>query len=175
MKNKICSKFTNNAGFTLIELVIVIVILGILSVVAAPKFINLKSDANRAVIKGAVGSVKSAVSLFESKTLTSGNSFTTIVTFSGITGSHHQPWAAPADGNGDASPPEIFKAAGLDVNDWRYRFYSEEGTYAVAAAPKNILRTARPTIAEVRETNCYFSYHWRNSGIPIIRVVDTGC
>ena len=34
-----------NAGFTLIELVIVIVILGILAVTAAPKFLNLQGDA----------------------------------------------------------------------------------------------------------------------------------
>jgi MSHA pilin protein MshA len=35
-------------GFTLIELVVVIVILGVLSVIAAPRFINLSSDAKKA-------------------------------------------------------------------------------------------------------------------------------
>ncbi len=39
-------------GFTLIELVIVIVILGILSVIAAPKFINIQDDARSSTIKG---------------------------------------------------------------------------------------------------------------------------
>ena len=42
-------------GFTLIELVIVIVILGILAVVAIPQFIDLSGDANRAAVQGVAG------------------------------------------------------------------------------------------------------------------------
>ena len=54
-------------GFTLIELVVVIIILGILAVVAAPKFINLKSDAVIASLESLEGSIKSANSLVYSK------------------------------------------------------------------------------------------------------------
>ncbi|MFT6257650.1 MAG: prepilin-type N-terminal cleavage/methylation domain-containing protein, partial [Cellvibrionaceae bacterium] len=63
---------SRQSGFTLIELVVVIIILGVLAVVAAPKFINLKTDAHIAAIKGATGSIKTAVMLFKTKTLTSG-------------------------------------------------------------------------------------------------------
>ncbi|MHB8256652.1 MAG: prepilin-type N-terminal cleavage/methylation domain-containing protein [Acidiferrobacterales bacterium] len=47
-------------GFTLIELVMVIVILGILAAVALPKFVNLGGDARTSVIQGVEGSMRGA-------------------------------------------------------------------------------------------------------------------
>jgi len=56
-------------GFTLIELVVVIVILGILAATAAPKFIDLTGDAKASVMEGALGSIESAVSMVHAKAL----------------------------------------------------------------------------------------------------------
>lgn len=59
-------------GFTLIELIIVIVVLGILAVTAAPQFFNFSSDARESTVKGLEGSIKAAADIVYGKSAIEG-------------------------------------------------------------------------------------------------------
>lgn len=60
-------------GFTLIELVVVIVVLGILAAFAIPRYVNVAREARISAVTGIGGGLRSAVALAKAKYLTVGN------------------------------------------------------------------------------------------------------
>ncbi len=63
----------NSKGFTLIELIAVIIVLGIISVTVAPKYIDLKAEAKTATLEAIKASMEGASALVYGKSLIKGN------------------------------------------------------------------------------------------------------
>lgn len=75
----------HTAGFTLIELVIVIVILGILAAAALPRFSDLSTDARVAALNGLAGSIRSAAAIAKATQVAKGYASNVDVSLEGVT------------------------------------------------------------------------------------------
>lgn len=105
------------SGFTLIELIIVIVVLGILAVTAAPRFFNFGSDARTSTLTGVKGALESSAALVYGKAIIAGSQGLPTASLDNIDIVYGYP-AATADA--------ILAAANLDDKEW---------DITVAAAP----------------------------------------
>lgn len=127
------------SGFTLIELVVVMVILGILAAVALPKFFNMTGQARVAKMNGAVGAVQSSITLAHAKWLAAG---------------------APTT----AGTTIAFEGGTLDVATDMVNGYPKTTVFQNAAASKNLagldssfITTTVGTITDKDKTGCSFT------------------
>lgn len=170
MKTLSKQNMNEQKGFTLIELVVVIVILGILAVTAAPKFIDLQGDARGATLQGVKAAIETATAGVHAKSLIAGNdniaSGTETVSIAGAT-------IEIGDGWQDASVDNFNDILDIDsTNEFTIEMHASDTTL-IYIYPKGNSTDA----ADAVTNNCYVSYDESTSSNikPVITVDVTGC
>ncbi|NRB38483.1 MAG: type II secretion system protein [Pseudomonadales bacterium] len=157
-------------GFTLIELIMVIVILGILAAFALPRFADLGGQARASTIEGVSAAIRSASAIAHAQWLVEGDSSSTSISIEGTTIAiiNGYPQALGADAGILAAAQVSASTTLSDATD----FHINGGTTgALASSDVEIQAKGASTPA-----NCSVNYDAANTNAsPVITVVVTGC
>ena len=193
--------YVKQEGFTLIELIVVIVILGILAVTAAPKFIDLQGDARASALQGLAGAMKGAATLVHGKALvankvsSSGDQYVCIGSTSQSSCNKNSKDAVKVKcGFPDATEDGILRALdgtfSKDGNsDWTYKFVTwPSGATQILVSVKGMTfpDAYQSNVSDTYTNQCYVFYntpcyeatdsqHNGNLGGIQIKVFTDGC